>query len=263
LKEMMRLLIQLIFRSAAVACGMIGPLVCVGMTLEAAEPELEIIRVECRILPFIGNVHGLSEADLMAGKKYQRPKLEQLYYAVGFGEAREYQPIRIRANKLSRSFVYSGVAPFQLFAERRVGEQEDAMVPVVSVSAAKLVSNSIFLVLNQTDDGGYTHILADGSAQAVPNAHVLLLNLSEFPVAATTGENPLVVAAATSGVFPMSSLDQNRFDLKLAIGEPEGWKRIYSSKVVVANQNPILTLVHRASGDSGSSGDWTIRFIEL
>ena len=197
--------------------------VAVAQTDEAAE---QLLRVNCRVLSFVGHVRGLSEAELLAGKTPSTPEIVELYYAVGTGDERRYRRLRQRANKLAPAFTYEGPSPFELFEKQQV-DGVVQMRPVVSVQADDLPSSSI-MVLSRSASGGYRHLLVDRSSQRVPPAHVLVVNLSEFPLAASAGSPPLVIDPLNSGSIPMRSLQGQRFDLKLALDEPEGWRRIYS-----------------------------------
>ncbi|MGB0409770.1 MAG: hypothetical protein ACPGIC_07215 [Opitutales bacterium] len=256
----------LVFQLARVlplVCGMaLSTPDALAQSLQSDDSSEDWLQFECRILSFTGNVQGLSEADILAGKTFKRPETDPLYYASGPEAAREFHPLRLRHNKLGPVLSYEGPGPFQLYRKEQV-DGTTQMLPVVRVDAAELPSSSVLLVLSRSSAGGYRYVLVDNSAQRVPPAHLLLLNLSEFPVAASTGEEPRVVDPLASACLMMNRRQAQRFNLKLAIGEPAGWKPIYASKVTVADDRPILALVHRAKGELGEAGSWTVRFLQL
>lgn len=226
----------------------------------AAEPT---VAIELQILSFGGNQRGLSEADILAGKRIETVRPETLYLAEGQGEARRYHPLQLRSNQLSKRIEYLGSVPFQLYAKRPDGQGAEHYQAVVSLPAEQLQSTVLLLVLHQLSNGDYRSLVFDRSPVRLPQGHVLLVNLSEFTVAASTGEAPVQVEPLAAGSFPMSRQSAHRFDLKLAIGEPEGWKRIYAAPVKLRDATPILILVHRAAGLTGQTGHWTVRFLEL
>lgn len=228
--------------------------------IRAAEPT---VAVELQILTFRGNQRGLSEADILAGKRIETVHPETLYLAEGQGEARRYHALQLRSNQLSKRIEYVGPVPLQLYAKRPDGQGGEHYQSVVSLPAEQLQSTVLLLVLHQMRNGDYRCLVFDRSPTRLPPGYVLLVNLSEFPVAASTGEVPVQVASLTAGSFPMSRQSRHRFDLKIAIGEPEGWKRIYAAPVKLRDATPILILVHRAAGLTGQTGHWTVRFLEL
>lgn len=155
---------------------------------------------------------------------------------------KENVAVQLTANAFSRPLDYTGPLPVELFREQRT-EAGVKREPLGELKCPDHWKGVLFIVTRNPANAllPFRFYPIEDWAPSLPDAHVRILNLCPYPLAAKTGTLPVAIAAqSTVDVgLPLGS----DIPLGLAVQRAGRWERILSTSILRPDQNKLQLLV--------------------